>query len=60
MGSVRLLDACFRSHLQEAQKRLDTPAFVLILLKPEVVGFRFLPCLFFRAAIAPGLVTVIL
>jgi len=44
---------------ESALKRLVIPAFVLILLK--VVGFRFLPRLsFFRAAIASGLVTVIL
>ena len=51
MGFVRLLP-------YPSSKRLETPAFVLILLK-VVEGF-ILFLVFFRAAIASGLVTVIL
>ncbi len=51
MGFVRLLP-------NSSSKRLVTPAFVLILLK-VVEGFVFV-LVFFRAAIASGLVTVIL
>ena len=49
MGSV----GCFRIRLQ---RRLETPAFVLILLKVAEVFILFLD--FFRTAIASGLVTV--
>jgi hypothetical protein len=53
MSIVRLLPT-----RNSSQKRLDTPAFDLILLK-VVEGFVFF-LVFFRAAIASGLVTVIL